>query len=164
MAYTIHKSDGTTVTVADNAIDNEFYNPTGGSSGGSSPGLGTGPRLIGRNTLDYGASVAQNFLQMTENFSSVTGTQPLGVFALQGQLWFDKSLALLYVRSTPGVLGSNSMANWQRLVTTSGSETGRIPVVNPSGAPQDGDTKVVGSVISMWANGAWQQIFPALYS
>jgi hypothetical protein len=152
MAYTIHKSDGTVVTVADNAIDDAFYNPTGGSVGGITPGLGQGTQLVGRNTIDYGAAIAQNFLQITENFSSATGSQPLGTYALQGQLWYDKTLSNLYVRTTPGTLGADSMANWKK-----------IPVINPT-APGDGDVQVVGSVISIWANGGWQQVFPAIYS
>lgn len=148
MAYSIRKSDGTLVSVADNAIDTDFYNPTGGSTG-----AGMGIQLIGRNAIDYGAAVAQTFLQMTENFSSATGTQPVGSKALQGQLWFDKDEGSLYVRVTPGVPGADNLAvNWRK-----------IPVVNPV-APTDGDVLVTGSIISIWANGAWQQVFPAVYS
>lgn len=161
MAYTIHKSDGTLVTVADNAIDSEFYNPVGGSVGVSLPGLGQGMRLIGRNTIDYGAAIAQNFLQMTENFASATGSQPIGSVALQGQLWYDKSLSNLYIRVTPGTLGADSMANWQKLITVAPGTD--VPVVNPP-VPKDGDIQVIGSIISIWANGAWRQIFPAIYS
>jgi hypothetical protein len=148
MAYSIRKSDGTLVTVADNAIDTDFYNPTGGSTG-----LGMGIQLIGRNAIDYGAAVAQTFLQSTENFSSSTGSQPIGAKALQGQLWYDKSLSTLYVRVTPGVPAADSLAtNWRK-----------ITVLNPV-TPGDGDIQVIGAVISIWANGAWQQVFPAIYS
>jgi len=148
MAYSIRKSDGTLVTVADNAIDTDFYNPTGGSTG-----LGMGIQLIGRNAIDYGAAVAQTFLQSTENFSSATGSQPIGAKALQGQLWYDQSLSALYVRVTPGVPLADSLAtNWRK-----------ITVINPV-TPGDGDIQVVGAVISIWANGAWQQVFPAVYS
>ena len=148
MAYSIRKSDGTLVTVADNAIDTDFYNPTGGSTG-----LGMGLQLIGRNAIDYGAAVAQSMLQMVENYSSATGTQPIGAKALQGQLWYDKTLSTLYVRVTPGVPAADSLAtNWRK-----------IPVLNPV-TPGDGDIQVIGAVISIWANGAWQQVFPAVYS
>ena len=159
MAYTIHKSDGTVVTVADNAIDQAYYNPTGGSLS-----LGQGTQLVGRNTIDYGAAIAQNILQMTENFSSASGSQPLGTYALQGQLWYDKTLSNLYVRTTPGTLGADGMVNWKKVVSVSSTETGTTPVVNPSGPPVDGDVQIVGSVISMWAGGAWRQVFPAIYS
>lgn len=40
---------------------------------------------------------------------------------------------------------------------------GYAPAVNPTSAA-DGDIKVAGGVISIWAAGAWQQIFPAIYS
>jgi len=120
MAYSIRKSDGTLVTVADNAIDSDFYNPTGGSTG-----LGQGIQLIGRNAIDYGAAIAQTFLQLTENFSSSTGTQPIGAKALQGQLWYDQSLSKLYVRVTPGVPLADSLSpNWEQIVTSgSGNAT-----------------------------------------
>jgi len=65
MAYNIHLSDGTPVTIPDNAIDTSYYNPTGGSTGN-----GLGIQLPGRNAINYGAATAQNFLQLTENFCS----------------------------------------------------------------------------------------------
>lgn len=40
---------------------------------------------------------------------------------------------------------------------------GYAPAVNPT-SPADGDIKVVGSVVSIYAAGVWQQIFPAVYS
>lgn len=158
MAYTIYKSDGTAVVVPDNAIDSQFYAPAA-----NGPGKGLGTQLIGRNAIDYGAPVAQNFLQMTENFCGTV--LPSDTTALQGQLWFNKLSSTsgnLYVRFTANTSGTT--ANWQRLVTVNYGETGTFPVVNPSTTPKDGDIKVVGSVISIYANGAWKQVFPAVYS
>jgi len=34
----------------------------------------------------------------------------------------------------------------------------------PAAGQQDGDVSVSGSVIYMWASGAWRQVFPAEYS
>ena len=119
MAYIIHKSDGTAVTVADNSVDVSYYNPTGGGGVISSQGMGT--QLIGRNTIDYGAAVAQNFLQLTENFSS--STMPVDTKALQGQLWFNRTNGTsgeLYVRVSGATSGG--MANWQQIVTGSLAE------------------------------------------
>jgi hypothetical protein len=150
MAYLIHKADGTAISVADNAIDTDFYNPSGGSTG-----LGMGIQLVGRNAIDYGAAVAQSFLQITENFSSATGTQPIGAKALQGQLWYDKTLSTLYVRVTPGISGANDLAtNWRK-----------IPTLDPV-TPGDGDIQVLSGPtrINIYAAGAWQQVFPAIYS
>jgi len=192
MAYTIFKSDGTPVSIPDNAINGAFYNATGG--GPISTPSPIGIQFVGRNAIGYGGPTAQNFLQMTENFANVTGRQPDDTIALQGQLWFDSTLKLLYVRLNNNVVGG--MANWGKVLTVSETETGSTPVVNPSGTPvpgdlkvvgsitylyadgaweqvptvnptgtgNDGDIKVVGSVISMYANGVWQQVFPALYS
>ena len=42
------------------------------------------------------------------------------------------------------------------------SATGN-PIINP-GAPKDGDVKVVSGVISIYATGAWRQVFPAVYA
>lgn len=157
MAYTIYKADGTAVVVPDNTIDSDYYNPnTNGVS------KGTGTQLIGRNAIDYGAPVAQAFLQLTENFCgpNIPGADTTN--PLQGQLWFNKTNAALYVRVTSNTAGG--IANWEKVVTISSSETGTTPVINPSGTPKDGDIRIVGSVISIYAAGSWRQVFPAIYS
>jgi len=115
MAYTIYKADGTSVVVPDNIIDTDYYNPTGGDGG-----VGLGTQLIGRNTINYGAPIAQNFLQMTENFSS--GVVPDDTTSLQGQLWFNKLSSVdgnLYVRISGAVSGD--IANWRKLIIDDGS-------------------------------------------
>lgn len=112
MAYTIYKADGTTVTVADGAIDPEFYNSTNKN----------GIQLIGRNAIDYGTPIAQNFLQMTENFcgSNLPGndsTEPL-----QGMLWFQKTSSVdgnLRVRTTS--TASGGIANWKKVFLDNGT-------------------------------------------
>ena len=155
MAYNIYKSDGTPVVVPDNTIDQEFYNPTA-----NGPGKGIGTQLIGRNAIDYGAPIAQNFIQLTENFCGTV--LPSDTTAMQGQLWFNKTSSSngdLYVRITNNTSGG--IANWKKVITEGG---GSYPVVNPSGTPKDGDIKIVGSVISIYADGAWRQVFPAIYS
>jgi hypothetical protein len=167
MAYLIYKSDGSTVTIPDNAIDTAYFNAAGG--GGFGPGNvpqaghGLGTQLVGRNTTDYGSAIAQNFLQLQQNFSS--SAIPSDLTSLQGQLWFNQTsttTGLLYVRVTTNTSGG--LANWQKVVTVSSSETGTTPIINPSGTPKDGDIQVVGSVISIYAAGSWRQVFPAIYS
>ena len=119
MPYQIYQSDGTPVTVPDNTIDQSFYNPTGG--GGSGPTLhpGLGIQLIGRNAVDYGSALAQNFLQLTENFCSSASNPPSDTTSLQGQLWFAQSgtgNGNLYVRvNATGLVGV-----WEQLLTTGG--------------------------------------------
>jgi hypothetical protein len=184
MAYTIHKSDGTAVSIPDNSIDTAYYNTAGGGGVVSSQGMGT--QLVGRNTIDYGAAIAQNFLQMTENFSS--STIPIDSVALQGQLWFNRTSGTagkLYVRVSGATSGG--ILNWEQLVTVDNTGnsaitgnltvTGSItsgghyvpvtyttfPLVLPDVA-QDGDMLVVGGVISIFASPSWRQIFPAIYS
>lgn len=152
MAYNIYKSDGTAISVPDNAISQQFYAPNANGAG-----KGIGSQLVGRNAVDYGAPIAQNFLQLTENFAGTI--PPADGKALQGQLWFDKTSVALHVNVSTTVT-----ADWRKVVTVSGSETGSTPVINPSGPANDGDLQIVGSVISIWADGAWQQVFPAVYS
>lgn len=158
MAYTIYKANGTLVSVPDNALDSDFYNPSGGTSGN-----GLGIRLVGRNTLDYGTAIAQNFLQMTENFASPAAFFPSDATAMQGQLWFNTTNSSLYIRTTANTSGG--IANWSRVAMTS-SSSGTIPVVYTTATltASPGDMQVIGSVISIWAAGAWQQVFPAVYS
>jgi hypothetical protein len=144
MAYTIYRADGTLVSVPDNAIDQTFYNPAA-----NGPGIGMGIQLNGRNAIDYGAPTAQTLLQMTENFAS-NNVLPSDGTSLVGQLWFNKTTSSLFVKVTTANVGA---ANWRK-----------IAVVDPVVAG-DGDIQVLpGPVINIWANGAWQQIFPAVYS
>lgn len=157
MAYSLNKPVGSNglnpITVPDNAIDYTYWDNTNK----------VGVQLVGRNAFDYGAAVAQNTIQMVSNFSGTT--MPSDLIALQGQLWFDATSSgtgLLYVRTTSNTSGG--LANWQKLVTVDASQTGTTPTTNPSGTPKDGDQQIIGSVISIWAGGAWRQIFPAIYS
>lgn len=39
----------------------------------------------------------------------------------------------------------------------------QVPVVGPT-TPKDGDVKVVSGVVSIYATGAWRQVFPAVYA
>ncbi len=164
MAYTIRRSDGQTVTINDDTTDT-IFNPS------ANGGIGTGIQLVGRNKLDYGAPIAQDFLRITENFASSTGTQPQGKYAAQGQLWYDKSIKNLYMRITEGGSGTTDTGtfaqNWQQIITVGGSGTSALPIINPgSGTEKDGDIKIVGGTISMWTSTPappnWRQIYPAL--
>jgi len=117
MSYTIYRSDGTSITIPDGTVDIAYYNPTGGSSGN---GLGT--MLVGRNTVNYGSAIAQNFLQLTENFSSAS--VPADATSLQGQLWFNRLSATsgdMYVRTQDNISGG--IANWNKLAIATGSVT-----------------------------------------
>lgn len=124
MAYLIYKSDGTAVTIPDNAIDTAYYDASGG--GGFGPGNipqsghGLGVQLVGRNTIGYGAAVAQSFLQIQENFCS--SAVPNDAFALQGQLWFNQASVTdgdLYVRNSAATTGG--IANWKKVLLSDSS-------------------------------------------
>ena len=143
MAYTIYKSDGTGVTVPDNTIDVQFYSPNVNGAG-----KGVGTQLIGRNAIDYGTPVAQNFLQLTENFCGTIA--PPNATALQGQLWFDKANGLLKVNVSAG-----PTADWVGVATIAAPSA-------PTG--YDGQVRVNGTTITIWSNGAWRQVYPAVYS
>lgn len=148
MAYLIYKSDGSAVTVADNALDTDFYNSTGG--GGFGPGnvpqtgKGLGTYLVGRNTIDYGAAIAQNFLQLTENFCS--DAIPSDLTSLQGQLWFKQlsyTSGELYVRVANATSGG--ISNWSKVV-----------VVDSSGSSVIGDLPIFGTSNNIVAAGTTQ--------
>lgn len=157
MTYQLYKPTGSNglnpIPVPDNAIDTALYDSTNK----------VGIQLIGKNAIDYGTAVAQNTIQMVSNFSGTV--IPGDTIALQGQLWFNATSStsgLLYVRTTSNLAGG--IANWEKVVTISSAETGTTPVINPALTPKDGDIRVVGSVISMYAGGVWNQIFPAVYA
>ena len=185
MAYTIYHADGIPEYVQDNEIDDAFYNR---NANGLDKGVGV--QLVGRNRVNYGSAIAQNFLQQAENFSSLTAARPPSGTALQGQLWFEKlataptASGKLYLRVAQ--LGDNTAWNKVVVEDTSGNITvtgyylgdgsgitnisasavnnsGSWAVVNPVTA-KDGDIKVVGAVIYIYASTAWRQVWPAQYS
>ncbi len=128
MSYLIYTSAGTPITIPDDEIDTTYYNAIGG--GGFGPGnvpqsgQGLGTQMIGRNTIDYGAAVAQNFLQLQENFAS--SSVPSDAKSLQGQLWFNQTSVTtgdLYVRTTANVSGG--ILNWSKILVEGG--TGTVP-------------------------------------
>lgn len=154
--YTIYKSDGTAVTIPDSVIDTQYYSP---NANGASKGLGI--QQIGRFSVNYGQAVAQNFLQITENFAGTV--MPADNIALQGQLWFKKNSGtdgVLYVRTSGSSTGG--LANWQSVIsanTTTGVAAhrgGEVPVVSPTGTPHNGDIRVVGTDINIYASGQWR--------
>ena len=108
MSYNIYKSDGTTVSVPDGIVDQEFNDTV------ANGGKGIGIQLIGDNCPTYVGPIAQTFLQMTENFCSAT--LPNDNNALQGQLWFQKASPVdgnLYVRYSGSTFGG--IANWKQI-------------------------------------------------
>jgi len=84
MAYTITKSDGTTLTtIADGTVDTSSTNLT----------------LPGPNYVGYGAKLNENLVYLLENFAA--NSAPNGV-NIQGQLWFNKSNQTMNVFTTQG--------------------------------------------------------------
>ena len=77
MAYNFTRSDGQQITVNNDAIDNTYS-------------LG----LIGRNTTDYGLTLAKNTVRHLENFAE--STPPSGT-PLVGQLWYKSDEGTLRV-------------------------------------------------------------------
>jgi len=65
--------------------------------------------LIGKNYAGYGLLLNENFLKLLENFSHTVAPSN----SIEGQLWWDKSVSLLKVKTTAGfksVSGSTAAA------------------------------------------------------
>ena len=93
MAYTITKSDGTTLpTIPDGTIDTSSTNLS----------------LPGPNFVGYGQYLNQNLVHLLENFSS--NSTPAGT-NIQGQLWFDKFHQRLNVYTVNGFVPVSGITN-----------------------------------------------------
>ena len=111
MAYTIVKSDGTTLTtIADGTINT------------TSTSLG----LPGRNYAGYGQSLDTNFVHMVENFAD--STPPSN--PLQGQLWYNTNASTLCVCPADGE--TNALA-WLTLAQSGSGGTTTFGTVNVTG-------------------------------
>jgi len=109
MSYYVYKSDGTTLSIPDGVVDQDFNNTS------ANGGKGIGIQIVGNFSTNYVIPTAQNFLQMTENFCSPI--MPPDIKALQGQLWFNKisgTTGILYVRTSGATFGG--MANWKEVL------------------------------------------------
>lgn len=111
MAYTILKSDGTTLTT----IPDGTINTTSTSIG-----------LPGRNYAGYGQTLDTNFVHQLENFAD--SSPPPN--ALRGQLWYNTGNSTLYVCPTDG---ETNPASWLALTSTSSGGTTTFGAVNVAG-------------------------------
>ena len=79
MAYTVKHFDGVrSIKVYDQTVNAD-----------------TNLQLLGKNFYGYGEIIAENFLQLTENFHGTT--QPDVAKAIDGQLWYKSDDKLFYV-------------------------------------------------------------------
>lgn len=105
MPYTIYNSKGDTHTVPDGVIDNTYYSPNTSGAGG------VGLQLVGRNAINYGQPIAQDFLQLLQNFARPD--PPPDATSVLGQLWFNTTDLNMYVRFKDAPTGG--IANWRAL-------------------------------------------------
>ena len=111
MAYTIVKSDGTTLTtIADGTINT------------TSTSLG----LPGRNYAGYGQTLDTNFVWLTENFAD--STPPAN--AITGQLWYNTNANTLYVSPVDNPANANV---WVSLAVSSSNSTSTFGSVQVTG-------------------------------
>lgn len=96
MAYTIIRSNGTTLTTIQDGTINT---------------VSTSLSLPGRNYAGYGQALNTNFVRVIENFAS--DTPPAN--PLKGQLWFNTALNTLNVCPADGTL---SAVSWLTLTST----------------------------------------------
>lgn len=102
MTYTINKADGTPlVFIDDNTIDTTASSLS----------------LVGRNAVNFGQAINQNFVNLLQNFANATAPKNV----LQGQLWYDTMLGGIRVYQG---------ATWSAIVPpfdgSSGTATARI--------------------------------------
>jgi hypothetical protein len=104
MAYTINKTDGTTIaTVVDGQINQSATSIT----------------LIGKNFSGFGEYLNENLVKILENFAS-TGVEPTP--ALTGQLWYDleENRVKVYSGTEWKAVGTSALATTRPLDISTG--------------------------------------------
>jgi hypothetical protein len=111
MAYTIIKSDGTTLTtIADGTINT----------------TSTSLALPGRNYAGYGQAQDSNFVHVVENFADTTPPSN----PLRGQMWYNTNANTMYVCPADGEANG---AAWLALTSTSSGGTTTFGEVTVTG-------------------------------
>ena len=135
MPYSIFTANGTQLSIPESTIDTTYYNPNANGAG-----KGVGIQLLGRNVVNYGPAVAQNFLQLMGNFAGPT--PPVDGRCIMGQLWFNTTELDMYVRINNNTTGG--LANWKKLC--SGGTVDPGPGGPNPGGPNPG-TPIKGEVL-----------------
>ena len=138
MAYTINLTDGNVfATISDGTVN-----------------TASSMTLVGKNYAGYGELLDENFIQLLENFSSTSsgGNPTSGKLAapLQGQLWWDKTSALLKVYN-----GSI----WKTI--SAATSSGTAPTSNVTG---DLWYDTVNQQLKVWSGSAFIVVGPAFSS
>lgn len=84
MAYTITRSDGSTITVSDNTVDTTYS-----------------VQLVGKNRTNYGVPINENFIRLMQNFANTAAPAN----PLPGQTWWDTAsggVMKVYAGTTSG--------------------------------------------------------------
>lgn len=133
MAYTISKTDGSTlVELADGVINTD-----------------TGINLIGRNSVSYGDAQNENFVRLLENFAdNIPPGQSVGFTPIRGTLWYNTTETKLRVYDG---------ANWNVVSGVNVSAT--APTIGIQAGDQWWDT--TDYQLKSWDGTAWQLIGPA---
>tara|TARA_A200000159_G_scaffold164753_1_gene196014 strand:- start:77 stop:1039 length:963 start_codon:yes stop_codon:yes gene_type:complete len=107
MAYTIDRYNNTThggaadISVADNTLNET-----------------TNLKLVGKDWVGYGQTIAQNSVSLLENFASETEpTRPT-----EGQLWWNPETKILSVRSTNKWLGMDAGSSFATIKATDNTD------------------------------------------
>lgn len=136
MAYTIVKSNGTTLTtIADGTINT----------------ISTSLGLPGRNFAGYGQSLNTNFVHIVENFAA--GSPPSN--PLRGQLWYDTNESLLKVCPTDGEANA---AAWETLTATASGGTTTFGEVSVTGDVSANNISITNDLSANLLSGSFLSI------
>jgi hypothetical protein len=133
MAYTINKTDGTTLlTLNDNTVQT-----VGGIS------------VFGRGQSQYGEALNENLVKLLEHFSS---TQP-PADALVGQLWYDSGQQAIKVKVNP----ADAATSWKNVAT---SPVASSAPLNPIAGDLWYDSSSGQQKLKVYVGSAWLTIGP----
>lgn len=120
------------------------------------------PNTLGSGTASASKTLRGDGTWLNDPRFFISDTAGIPSSPIVGDRWLNIDDGNIYTYYNDG--DSSQWVEFRGADITSGIANNVMPVINPSTTPKDGDIRVTGSLVELWANGAWKQIYPAIYT